>query len=592
MHSEIGLLGNLAVSLVVATLLAVLSVRIRLSPIVGYLAAGIILGPQTPGFVADSTTATELAEIGVVLLMFGVGLHFDVKDLLAVRWIAFPGAVSQFLIATSLVLLVTWLAGLPLIYGLVLGVALSIASTVVVTRALMDSDQLQSPTGHIAVGWLIAQDVFTVIVLVAMPAIGSAWSAESVEASALIWAVLSAIGRVILLCMVVAVIGRRLIPWILRHVARTRSRELFTLTILAIALAIAVGSAKYFGVSVALGAFLGGIVVGQTDASHQAAADALPMRDAFAVLFFVSVGMLFDYKVFYEAPVLLLPILGVVMIANPLTAFSIAWLMRYSVSTSISVALLLSQIGEFSFLLADQAVQHKMLSDELRSILVVCSIVSIALNPLMCRIGRPLEQWLRRKPTLWKWLSQRSEREGIHANQGITQRLASEDEASKAARAIVVGYGPVGQTASRLLSECGIKPVVIDLNLDTIRQLNAQGIDAIYGDAGNIDILQAAKIESAHYLLVTIPEMLARSLIILTAKNLNPELRVFARARYIRDRIWLEEVGANGVVTEEGETAVSLAVLLLEEMGANKERIRQETRRIQRELSLRGTSET
>lgn len=588
MHAVDGLLGNLTISLVLATVLGVLCVRIKLSPIVGYLAAGIILGPQTPGFVANTETASDLAEVGVVLLMFGVGLHFNLKDLLAVRRIAFPGAIGQFAVATSVVLIVTWISGIPLVYGAVLGAAVSIASTVVVTRVLIESDQINTATGHITIGWLIAQDIFTVLVLVAMPAVGHILSDGVQGTLNLIWALFEAIFRVAVLCFVIAAVGPRAIPWLLQRVTRTRSRELFTLTILALALAIAVGSALIFGVSVALGAFLAGMVVGQTEASHQAAADALPMRDAFAVLFFVSVGMLFDPTVFVESPGLLTVILGILLIVNPMTAFFMAWFLRYSPSTAINIALLLSQIGEFSFLLADQAVQHKMLSDEIRSVLVACSIIAIALNPMLYRLRHPLENVLRRFPRLWKRLSLRSENEGFLLNQETHVKITKDEPTSENPRAIIVGYGPVGQTASRLLTECGIRPVIIDLNLDTIRQLMDEGVDAIYGDAGNTEILEAASIRSAKYLLVTIPEMLSRSLIILSAKNMNPELRVFVRARYIQDRVWLEEVGANGVVTEEGETAVSLAVMLLEEMGSDKNQIRKETRRIQNELKLRG----
>lgn len=587
MHADVGLLGNLAVSLVVATCLGLLAIRARLSPIVGYLAAGIALGPYTPGFVADTETATELAEIGVVLLMFGVGLHFDIKDLVSVRWIAFPGAAAQFAIATTVVMIVTWLAGFPWLHGLVMGVAVSIASTVVVTRVLMESQQLQSPAGYIAVGWLIAQDIFTVLVLVVMPAVGSIVSAEPEQDSSIAWAMSMAALRVGLLCLVVFGAGRAVIPWLLRQVARTRSRELFTLTILGLALATAVGSATFFGVSVALGAFLGGMVVGQTEASHQAAADALPMRDAFAVLFFVSVGMLFDYRVFFDTPVLFLTIAAVVLVLNPLTAFVMTWWMRYSIRTSIQVALLLSQIGEFSFLLADQAIENGMMSDALRSILVAVSILSIAVNPMVYRLGEPLERWLRSRPEWWRVLANRSEREGLDVNHVTTEKLATQSSEDVKTRAVIVGYGPVGQTACRLLSECGIHPVVVDLNLDTIRLLHEQGTDAIYGDAGNADVLEAVQIRSAKYLLVTIPEMVSRSLVILTAKNLNPDLKVFVRTRYIQDREWLEEVGAHTIVTEEGETAVSLAVRLLEEMGAEKEQIRRETRRIQHELKLR-----
>lgn len=584
MHDQIGLLGNLAISLVLATVLGIIATKLRLSAIVGYLLAGIILGPQTPGFVGDYAMAAEFAEVGVVLLMFGVGLHFKLKDLMAVKRIALPGAIAQFVVATAFSLLMAIALGLELSSGLVLGASVSIASTVVVTRVLMDSDQLQSPVGFIAVGWLIAQDVFTVLLLVAMPALALAHAGDSSTSSSLVWTLGFALIRVILLCAVVVVFGNRAVPWILRLVASTRSRELFTLTILALALAIAVGSSMLFGVSMALGAFLAGMVVGQTDASHQAAADAMPMRDAFAVLFFVSVGMLFDPSVFVELPGVFVSLSVIVMVVNPVTAFLIAWLLRYSIRTCISLALLLSQIGEFSFLLTAQAVEVGLLRPELRSVLVAVSILSIALNPLVYRLGRRLELALTKRRKLWKLLNHRSSVAGAKLNIGATASLESQQNNNRPS-AIIVGFGPVGQTVRRLLTDFGVQPVIIDMNLETIRQLRIEGVAAIYGDAGNREILDSAQVKSAKYLLITIPEMIARSLIILTARSMNPDLRVFVRTRYIRDQVWLNEVGATGIVTEEEETAVALGSLLLREMGASEERILEEAVRIHESLS-------
>lgn len=585
MAGDLGLLTNLSVSLVLALFLGLITQRLRLSPIVGYLLAGIIIGPQTPGFVGDLKMAAELAEIGVILLMFGVGLHFDLKDLLEVKRIALPGAVVQILVATLLAIIVTSVLGMDATSGLVIGFAVSVASTVVVVRVLMDNEMLHSPQGHIAVGWLIVQDIFTVLLLVAMPALANATGEHQSENQSVFFSLGFAVVKVVSLGLVVVVGGRLVIPWLLRQVAHTRSRELFTLSILAIALAIATSSAIVFGVSMALGAFLAGMVVGQTELSHQAAADAMPMRDAFAVLFFVSVGMLFDPRVMVDHPSLLLALLGIVLIANPIAAFIVAWTMHYSFRTAITVAIVLSQIGEFSFLLANEAMRSKLLTAEGQSLLVACSILSIALNPILFLGIDPLENWLRRKPRLWRLLNGRAESGGAELNKSTQASLLEMEESKKqSVTAVIVGYGPVGETASRILRDFGVKPVVIDLNLDTVKSLAESGTLSVYGDATRPEILTAAGIKHAKYLLVTVPAVLARTVIILAAKNLNPELRVFVRARYIQERAWLAEVGATGVVTEEAETAVGLAVLLLREMDANEERIRTEINKIQGEL--------
>ena len=585
MNGHFGLLTNLSVSLVLAHVLGLITQRLRLSPIVGYLLAGIALGPQTPGFAGDPKMAAELADVGVVLLMFGVGMHFDLRDLVAVRKIALPGAAAQIVVATVLGLIAALTVGLEVSAGLVVGFAVSVASTVVVIRVLMDNEVLDTPQGYIAVGWLIVQDLFTVLVLVAMPAMAGALGAHTGAKQNLIFALIFAVVKVVSLVLVVIVGGRLIIPWLLRVVARSRSRELFTLTVLAVALAVATGSSVVFGVSMALGAFLAGVVVGQTEVSHQAAADALPMRDAFAVLFFVSVGMLFDPRVLIHQPWLLFALLSVVLIANPLTAFLIMWLMRYSVRSSITVAIALAQVGEFSFLLADEAIREKLLPDEGHSLLVACAILSIAINPLLF-LGIPrFERWLRSRPKLWRALNRRCEMRGAELNEGTKARLTEVGQREEQPlSAVIIGYGPVGQTACRILQEFNIKPVVVDLNLDTVRRLTDAGQLAVYGDATQREILEAAGIRQAKYLLVTIPEVLVRTVMILAAKDLNPDVHVFARARYIKERAWLEEVGAQGVVTEEAETAVGLAVLLLREVGADEERIRVEITRIQEGL--------
>jgi CPA2 family monovalent cation:H+ antiporter-2 len=365
---------------------------------------------------------------------------------------------------------------------------------------------------------------------------------------------------------------------------------LFTLSVLALALAIATGSAVFFGVSMALGAFLAGIVVGQSEVSHQAAADALPMRDAFAVLFFVSVGMLLDPQALWQEPLFLILMLAIVLVAKPLTALAIVWGLRFSFRSAITVAIALAQVGEFSFLLADEAIRHQLLSDEARSVLIACAIISISINPLLFRTIGPIETWLRGHPRLWRIVSQRAESGGDKINRQTHDRLSAPDDeagATPSHKAVIVGYGPVGQTAARILRDFGIEPVVIDLNLDTVRGLVANGQLAIYGDATRREILEAASIGDARYLLVTVPDFLVRTLVVITAREINADLRVFARARYLHERAWLEEIGATQICTEEAEAALGLAVLLLQEVGADQERVHREIRKLHDVLGVR-----
>jgi CPA2 family monovalent cation:H+ antiporter-2 len=454
---------------------------------------------------------------------------------------------------------------------------------------LMDNDILHTSQGQIAVGWLIVEDIFTVFVLVVLPGMSGILVQGEQGVGSPLAALALAIAKFAGLGALVLILGRKAIPWLLSQVARARSRELFTLAIFALALAIATGSAVIFGVSMALGAFLAGMVVGQTEVSYQAAADALPMRDAFAVLFFVSIGMLFDPRAIVKEPWLLLSLLGIVVIAKPITAFLIVWFLRYSVRTAVTVAVALAQIGEFSFLVANGAIGLGILSEEAQSLLVACSLISISANPLLFRTIDPLEKWLRSKERIWRLMNQRSMKQGAELNIEMKTRLAQAVASNGGKpRAVVVGYGPVGQTACRILRDFQINPVVIDMNLETVRSLAAEGQLAIYGDATRRDILEAAGIGKSNYLLITIPDILTRTLVILTAKELNPELRVFVRARYVRERAWLEEVGATGISTEEGEAAIGLAVLLLREVGADEDRIRKEISKIRKELAQTG----
>ena len=578
---------NLSFSLTLALVLGVLAKRLRLSPIIGYLLAGIALGPHTPGFVADVKMAHDLAEVGIILLMFGVGLHFNFNDLLAVKRIAIPGSITQILVASALGMMVALSFGMGAAASLVIGFAISVASTVVLVRILQENDLLQSDQGHIAIGWLILQDIFTVFVLVILPVTASIGHSSEAGPGSLLIPIAWAFVRFAALILLVALVGRRVIPKLLDIVARTRSRELFTLAILSIALAVATGSAALFGMSMALGAFLGGIVIGQTEVSHQAAADALPMRDAFAVLFFVSVGMLFDLQAIIQEPLFLLGLLAIILLANPLTAFLITWFFRYPIRTALTVATSLAQIGEFSFLLANEAMGLGILSENMQSLLVTCALISIAINPLLFRSIDPLEKWLRNQKKLWRILSRRSVYAGLPLNPEEQVRFTQPvQKTGIKPKAVVVGYGPVGRTASRILNDFDIPLRIIDLNIDTVRNLAKSGHSAIFGDASRREILEAAGIKEAEYLLITLPDVFTRTAIVLSAKELNPRLHVFARARYLAERAWLDEIGATDVCIEEAETAIGLAILLLRVVGADGRRIQEEIRKIRAELGL------
>jgi CPA2 family monovalent cation:H+ antiporter-2 len=574
MHN-LDLIMTLTGGLVAALVFGYLTQRVGLSPIVGYLVAGLVVGPNTPGFVANKHLADQLAEVGVILLMFGVGLQFHLKELLEVRRIAIPGALGQVLVATALGYLIGASMNWGWAAGTVFGLAISVASTVVLLRVLADNNDLHTPTGHIAVGWLVVEDLFTVLVLVLLPAIfGPSDGAPSNVPIALALAV----AKLGVLVVFTLVAGGRLIPWVLGHVARTNSRELFTLTILVLALGIAVTSAKLFGASMAIGAFLAGMVVGRSDFSQRAASEALPMRDAFAVLFFVSVGMLFDPRHLAEAPGLVAATLAVVLVGKPLAALIIVWLLRCPLRTGISVAVALAQIGEFSFILATVARDLGLLPDPAHNALVAASILSISLNPLLYRMIEGFEMRLKARRRLWRVLNARAS--GMQSNDGRPVEPAY----AQRALAIVVGYGPVGRTLTRLLRESDIEPVVIELNVDTFRELKVEGIQAVYGDASQRDTLTHARVQRAASLILSTAGMPGSQEVIRLAKELNPSIRVFARSVHLREAAALRQAGADTVFSGEGEVALSMTEFILRQVGATPEQIDRERDRIRREL--------
>ena len=595
MMHDLPLITTIAAAFTAAWVLGIFTQWLRLSPIVGYLLAGIVIGPYTPGFVGDAHLATQLAEVGVILLMFGVGLHFHLKDLLAVRKVAVPGAIGQSAFATLLALVVAMSFGWSLRSGLVLGMAMSVASTVVLIRVLMDNRALDTPAGHIAVGWLIVEDVLTVIVLVMIPALGTppdaaaahgATDAAAAGVGSFLMTLLIALAKLVALVAVVLLAGSRVIPWVMVKVARLRSRELFTLTVLVMSIAVAASSAYVFGASMALGAFLAGMVVGQSPVAAQAAADALPLRDSFAVIFFVSVGMLFNPAFVVQQPALLAAGLAIVLLGKPLAAVAIVGLLGYPVRTALTVAIGLAQIGEFSFILSQLGRDYGLMNDSAHNLLVACAIVSITLNPVLFRLVGPFESFLRERPRLWRLLNRRVKQREFILNQPASEMIGKTSRPI----AVVLGYGPVGRNVDAILREQGLETVVVDLNMATIQSLTRDGRAAIFGDAYNIEVMHEA-LPGATHLIITLPHSANRNPLIAAAKLINPMIKVFVRARYVGERDELLQVGADAACYEEAEVAVALSRLVLAEGGADDETIRRRTVRIRQDLKVHPSSQ-
>jgi len=564
MH-DVDLILTLTAGLSAALVLGFLTQWLRLSPIVGYLLAGIVVGPHSPGFVADRGLAEQMAELGVILLMFGVGLHFHLRELLDVKGVAIPGAVVQSGVATLLGMLAGRLLGWDWTTGLIFGGAMSVASTVVLVRVLSDNRDLHTRAGHIAVGWLVVEDLFTVVALVVLPVLlgenAAAGDAAAAGRLALTLAVVCL--KIVVLVALALVLGGRLVPWLLERVAATRSRELFTLAVLVVVLGIAVGSAQFFGVSMALGAFLAGMVVGRSEFSLRAASEALPMRDAFAVLFFVSVGMIFDPWTLLQAPGALAAALAIVLLAKPLAALAIVLVLGHPLRVALPVAIALAQIGEFSFILAGLGRQLGALPDIAVDTLVAAAIVSITLNPVLYRLVDPLARLLGRV--------------GRH-EEPLPDDPAEE---SRSHRAVIVGYGPVGQTVAQLLLDNEIEPTVIELNLDTVRRLRAFGVRAVYGDASRPEILAEAGIAGAKHLILTSASGTVDEEIVRRAKELDPAVHILARSQYVRQMPQLRRAGAEDVYSAEGEVALAFTARILERLGTTAEQLDRERERVE-----------
>ncbi|QDH70911.1 YbaL family putative K(+) efflux transporter [Marilutibacter alkalisoli] len=539
------LIAILVAGFVLAFVFGALAQRLRLSPLVGYLVAGIVAGPFTPGFVADQELAPQLAEIGVILLMFGVGLHFSMRDLLSVKAIALPGAVVQITVATVLGWGLSQLLGWSHAAGIVFGLALSVASTVVLLRALEERRLVETERGRIAVGWLIVEDLAMVLALVLLPALAEIIGGGGEEAPSVSIVLLKTFTKVGGFVAFMLIIGRRVIPWILERVAGTGSRELFTLCVLAIALGVAFGSAHLFGVSFALGAFFAGMLLNESEFSHKAASETLPLRDAFAVLFFVSVGMLFNPMILVEHPFEVIATFLIIVLGKSIAAYAIVRAFGKPDSTALLISASLAQIGEFSFILAGLGLQLDILPQRGQDLILAGALLSIVINPL-----------------LFQWLDSRTRREAS-ATPPEPPRVIPGIPDDLSGHVILIGFGRVGSELGRLLKAQDVSLVVIDGEDDLVEHARAADLPAIRGNAANEKVLAEARPETANTVMLAIPNVLEAGEIIARLREINPGLTIVARAHSDAEVKHLLEHGADGAVMAERELAHSLAEMVL-----------------------------
>lgn len=578
MPHETTLIPTIVMGLLLAFAGGFLASKVRLPPLVGYLLAGVAVGPFTPGFVADEKLAAELAEIGVILLMFGVGLHFSIKDLLAVRRVAIPGAIGQIAVATALGAGMAHLWGWTFGAGLVFGLALSVASTVVLLRALEDHGVLDSPNGRIAVGWLIVEDLAMVVALVLLPALSVRLGGDPGNSGGdpLFTVLALTLGKVGLFLALVLVVGARAIPWLLAHVARTGSRELFTLSVLATALGIAYGSAELFGVSFALGAFFAGVVLSESDFSHQAAADSLPLQDAFAVLFFVSVGMLFDPTIVVREPLAVLAVVLVIVLGKSLAAFGIVMALGYPASTAFTVSASLAQIGEFSFILAGLGVVLGLLPPQGRDLILAGALLSITLNPLVFVGLDRISTWTRTQGGLLA----RLERRGGER----LSTLSTDSGEGPSGHVIVIGYGRVGRVVERGLQGQGIPIVVIDQDRRRIEALRERGMQAVHGNATIPGVLEAAGADKARLIVIATPVGYQTRRVIELARTLNPDIDTAVRTHSEAEVAQLMQQGVGVAIMGERELAFGLVDYALRSLGVPD----RETQLVVQEMRMSG----
>ena len=537
MH-EMTLLINIAVALVAAFFGGLAARRVGLPTIGGYMLAGIAIGPFTPGFVGDVRTISQLAELGVIFLMFGVGLHFSLQDLWKVRSIAIPGALGQMALATLLGVALSQLWGWSAASGLVLGLAVSVASTVVLLRGLMDNGLLNTPHGQAAVGWLVLEDLATVLILIFMPVLSGSTGA--------FWQNLGfTVLKASLFMALLLFVGKKLIPWLLLRIAHTRSKELFILAILAIALGTALGASEIFGVSLALGAFMAGVLVGQSPLSHQAGADVLPFREAFAVLFFVSIGMLVNPGYLFANYGSVLALTGLILVGKPALTMLMGFMFPWPARTALVVSAGLSQIGEFSFILGQAGVNLRLLNQDQYSLILAGALLSITMNPAMFRLIGPSEKWLQGFPALWKILDRH----------GPTPPPLEE---SVAGHVVIIGFGRVGHYIVTVLGQVKIPLLVIEADAERVEELGRQSVPTLFGDAANSEVLTHAGLSRARALVVTVPDEAASEMIVSAARRLAPALPVIVRAATEEGVQRLARLGAQHVVHPELEGGLEI----------------------------------
>lgn len=557
MHHHMPLISTLVMGLVLAFALGALAQRLRISPLVGYLLAGVVIGPATPGFVADIGLANQLAEIGVILLMFGVGLHFSLKDLLSVRAIAVPGAVAQIAVATLLGMALAAAMGWDIAAGLVFGSALSVASTVVLLRALQERRLIETERGRIAVGWLVVEDLATVLALVMLPALAPVLKGglqNGADFQSLLMPIALTLAKVTAFLAIMLLIGRRVIPWILHYIAHTGSRELFRLSVLAIALGCAFAAATLFDVSFALGAFFAGMMMAESQLSQRAAQETLPLRDAFAVLFFVSVGMLFDPMILVKQPLPVLATVLIIMIGKSLASFAIVRLFRYSTTTALTISASLAQIGEFSFILAGLGVALGLLPEEGRALILAGAILSIMLNPL-CFAA--LDRWLAQKavpaPSPDTTQAEPKAPEPMREPIPVT---------ALANHVVLVGCGRVGRFFVLNAGENAAPLLIVEENADTVERLRQEGREVLVGNAAAKEVLEACNLAVARCLLVAVPNAFEGGQVIAQARAINPGLPIVARAHSEEEIDYLRKNGATSVIMGEHEIARAMIGLV------------------------------
>ena len=558
MEHNISLITTIASAFGLALIFGFIAERIKLPALVGYLMAGIIIGPATPGFVADIGIASQLSEIGIMLLMFGVGLHFSVNDLLAVKRIAVPGAVVQMSLATVLgaALAHTW--GWTFGEGLIFGLSLSCASTVVLLKALESRGILDSMNGKIAVGWLVVEDLATVMVLVLMPPLAGVLGGTVDAANAApLWQTIGlTILQVSVFIVLMLVVGKRVLPWLLWHVAKTGSRELFTLSVVAVAIGIAYGASALFNVSFALGAFFAGMVMRESEFSHRAAEESLPLRDAFAVLFFVSVGMLFEPQILMDEPIRLLAVVAIIILGKSVAAMALVLAFRYPLNTALTIAASLAQIGEFSFILAGLGMALGILPAAGMSLILAGAFISIALNPLVFSAIKPFKNWALKYSQLARELETRSD--------PFAELPMSTERKYLEGQVVLVGYGRVGRRIAEALTERGIPYVVAEQNREVVEKLRKSGVPAVSGDASDPSVLIQAHITNAALLVIATPDPMNVRKMAEIATTLQPGIEVVVRTHSEEESKLLHSDGIGTVFFGEEELAKGMAKHVLE----------------------------